>query len=85
MQIDTFLKFNKAGGVEVISNYLELPHLADLLVTLDAKSTVVLFRSYEGEPNHFLNYKQLEMQKEAEAHWRKKGFGVFTIRGEKDL
>ena len=46
MQIDTFLKFNKAGGVEVISNYLELPHLADLLVTLDAKSTVVLFRSY---------------------------------------
>jgi hypothetical protein len=33
IQIETFLKFNKAGGVEVVANYLELPHLADLKVT----------------------------------------------------
>jgi hypothetical protein len=63
MQIETFLKFNKSGGVEVATNYLELPHLADLHVTVDNQSTVVLFRSYEGEPNHFLNYKQAEMQR----------------------
>jgi hypothetical protein len=85
MQIETFLKFNKTGGVEVLANYLELPHLADLHVTLDGHSTVVLFRSYEGEPNHFLNYKQVEMQRDAEAYWRKKGLGVFVVRGEKDL
>jgi hypothetical protein len=63
MQIDTFLKFNKSVGVEVTVNYLELPHLADLLVTIAGQSTVVLFHSYEGEPNHFLNYKQVKMQK----------------------
>lgn len=35
IQIDTFLKFNKTVGVEVSVNYLELPHLADLLVTIE--------------------------------------------------
>ncbi len=81
IQIDTFLKFNKTVGVEVSVNYLELPHLADLLVTIEGQSTAILFRSYDGEPNHFLNYKQVKMQKEAEDYWRKKQFIVFVVKG----
>lgn len=47
IQIETFLKFNKSGGVEVVANYLELPHLADLKVTKNNdQCTVVLFRNY---------------------------------------
>lgn len=85
MQIDTFLKFNKTVGVEVVVNYLELPHLADLLVKTEDETTAILFRSYEGEPNHFLNYKQAKMQREAEDYWRKKQYQLYLIKGADEI
>lgn len=46
MQIDTFLKFNKTAEIEVTVNYLELPHLADLLVKTQDETTAIIFRSF---------------------------------------
>jgi hypothetical protein len=59
--------------------------LADLLVKNENEITAILFRSYEGEPNHFLNYRQAKMQKEAEEYWRKKQYQVYFITGLKEI
>lgn len=34
---------------------------------------------------NFINYKQLDLQREAEAYWKKKGYQVFIMKNEKDV
>jgi hypothetical protein len=43
-QIETYFKFRKEGVVNVAINYMEYPYLADLKVSINSETVVLMLR-----------------------------------------
>jgi len=65
MQIETFCKFRKENEIEIVLNYLEYPHIADVYVKAKEKVFVILLRLLDNPEHIILNFKHIEMQKAA--------------------
>lgn len=59
---------------------MEFPYLGDIRVTYKEENMMLLFRHYESDTVNFINYKQLDLQREAEAYWKKKGYQVYIMK-----
>jgi len=49
--------------VEVIVNYMEYPHLADLKVSIGSENMVLIMRLNNKDNDYFINERQLAMQR----------------------
>jgi hypothetical protein len=85
MQIETHFKFHRQSDVSVETNYFEYPHVADIKIARGEEQLVLLLRLADCAENHFLNYRQSEMQKEAELHWKRRGFTVLYLKSKMEI